>query len=351
MTVFVIQELPAQGSKENRDAIRFEWDRRHRNIPRQPWTFPKTVTTSRTDYPGTVNDPTEQVLNVHFDPFTLEGRWSDKFNGPGYAIRTLRKFEDLVDAANLVQFTFGSIFFVGLITNLTPTYLRDQEIRYAFTVSPHHRQPGKRAGRSPRTVLNAAQLQTESQNVLDAAEAAHARAPLFFVTGSLYADVTAELAVWTATLSSIDDTINQRVVLPDFEPSSALRRLAALFRLLKATGETLRTLVRNVRSDTDLGFISGASTLNFDAWVHAIAAESRRMMIHGERSGRELESRADPVAIALYRPHAGEHLMKISNRFYNTPFNWRRIATRNKLGNTTTLTGEELLIIPEATAR
>ena len=75
------------------------------------------------------------------------------------------------------------------------------------------------------------------------------------------------------------------------------------------------------------------------------------LVVSSERASREMLSRAKPNLIALYSPKAGEHLMKIANKFYANPLNWKRIATRNSLGSSLILTGEELLIIPEAVAR
>ena len=349
--VFSITELPAFGSKARRTPIRFEWDRFHRNIPFQPWEFPTKVRTKRTDYPGTTSDPTEQVLGANFEPFTLSGRWSDKWNEPGYAVKAWREFEQLVNTANLVQFNFQDVFVVGLITGFVPTYLRRSEIRYAFTVSPHHRRPGDRVSKSPRTVLNATQLLHEVVAIRDTAAELHERAPRFFTSGSIYADIGDELATWDSTITSIEDAISQRIVAPDEEPGTALQRIAALYILLRTTAEAINELLREVRSDTDLGYVSAMNTLDFDVWAKGINYEARRMVVRGENNARELTARALPNSVAIYRPYAGEHLHRISQRFYGTPFNWRRIVTRNHLGNEMTLLGTELLIIPEATSR
>jgi hypothetical protein len=59
-----------------------------------------------------------------------------------------------------------------------------------------------------------------------------------------------------------------------------------------------------------------------------------------------MEERASPRAERLYKPSEGEHLYRISKKFYNTPLAWRLISERNHL-KVMKMTGDEVLIIPE----
>jgi hypothetical protein len=76
-------------------------------------------------------------------------------------------------------------------------------------------------------------------------------------------------------------------------------------------------------------------------------AGARAMLLAARRAQESLLAQADPNALALYQPHAGESLYAISNRFFKTPHRWREIAARNGL-KTVVLEGTELLIIPNA---
>ena len=335
----------------------FAWDAFHRNIPFQPWEFGLQLRTVRTDYPGN-SRPTEQILGSNFTPFTLAGRWSDKFNrfgtyeNGGYADATRKEFEELVARGNLIKIKFQDLVFDGLITNVDFTYKRKDEIGYSFTFSPHHRQPGNSTqSRSPRTALNAAQLRDEVVEIRDRAKAIHGQAPKLFITGTLYSDVDTKLAAWDSSISVIEEVTNNRTALPALEPQSALRRLAAEFILLKTTSQELYQLLRDARSDNDLFFETYALILDFDFWAKGIQEQLHTMIFRADRSATDLTLRAKPGALALYRPFAGESLYGISNLFYNTPHNWRAIVARNNLGNDFTLEGDELLIIPEVVAR
>lgn len=346
---FTITEIPAPGLK--RKPIQFVWNRRERNIPRQPWTFGIDQRTVRTDYPG-ADDPTEQVLGCNYTPFTLEGRWSDKFNIPGYAVDTWRQFETLVRQGNKVRLQFAEVFVEGLITNAEFDFRRSAEIGYKFTFSPHHRKPGGQFAlrRSPRTALNARQLLEEVTAIRTAAAEIHARAPRLFATGTTFVDVEALLDAWDASLATIALTIDQRVVLPNFEPAAGLRRLASLFVELEFDAISLRTMLRDSPSNTGLYYETGVLVLDYDAWTRGLQAAARNMISSANQSASDLATRAAPNAIALYRPAAGEHAYSISTRFYGTPHNYRAILTRNGMAEAT-FTGDELLVIPEAAGR
>ncbi len=346
---FVVKTLG--GSVLDKDFFEFRWYPRNRNAPRRPWTFGTKVTTSRNDYPGTVHRPTEQIINVHFVPFTLSGKWTDRWNEPGYAIDTLKNFERMVNAGKMVHIAYRSIFVDGIITDFEPSYHNESEIHYSFTVSPHSREPGQPLKFSPRTVLNSSQLLNEVRLNRDELVNFHQDAPRFFVAGTLWTDVNDLIDNINTNIDILDNIINQRILLPEVEPGVALKRIAAMFRLVRTDGEELLALLRPSRSDLNLTLADGQRILSFGLWSKGVSRASSLLIVAAERASREMLSRAKPNLIALYRPNEKEHLYKISNQFYGTPFDWKRIATRNNLGSALCMTGEELLIIPEAVAR
>jgi len=334
--------------EENR---RFEFTAAKRNMPRRPWSFGLEVKTNRVDYPGTVHSPTEQVLSVGFTDFTLNGTFKDKFNYPGYATEAWRGLERVAEYGQMVRASYRSVYADGIITGVNFQYHHEAKIDYSITISPHNREPGKRSKASPRTVLSATQLLEEVAAVRDQLAAVHAGAPRFFVAGTLWDDVNDIVEEWTLTIQTLENIIDQRVLLPGVEPGLALQRIAAMFRLIRSNAEAMLDLLEESRSDNDLTYAGAIQTLRFQTWVKGILSGSSVLAVAAERASREMLARAKPGIMVVYRPKAGEHLMKISNQFYETPFNWRRIATRNALGSSLVLTGEELLIIPEAVAR
>ena len=374
MALFIIEELLPYGHRDASFRIgaeapaRFEWSAAARSIPLRPWTFGVAVRSVRTDYPG-ADDPTEQVLGPNYTPFTLRGRWDDRYNPlaledarisgagnrratGGYAVLERARFEALVRRANPVRITFEDLTVQGLITAAEFDFRRAWDIGYSFTVSPHHRAPGGRLAmpRSPRGALNAKQLQAEVARPVASARTAFALAPVARLAGDRWTDAGELVDALDAQLAVIDAAIGQRTTGDVSEPGTGLLRLAAAFYGLALIGLDLTTLVAADASDDALDYETPLAMLAFDAWARGLGRAGREVVLAGLRASGEVRRRAMPSAVNLYRPRAGEHLYETSQRFYGTPYQWRRIAARNRL-TTTVLAGTELLIIPEVTER
>ena len=155
---------------------------------------------------------------------------------------------------------------------------------------------------------------------------------------------------WATQLSVIDAAIEQRNLALESEANLALLRLGAAFLAMSDTAAGVIDLLKGQTSLLGLDVEQPVAVMDFDVWSRAMMSSSRNIVVVTQRAASEIRQRARPNAIALYRPQEGEHLYSVSNRFYRTPHNWRVIYERNGL-ESTTLTGEELLIIPEATGR
>lgn len=369
---FLIEELNLLGGVEPPGGFqRFEWDEAHQNIPLKPWTFGVEQRTVRTDYPG-ADDPTEQILGPNFSEFSVEGVWDDRYNAyevsedlrrtataetirglsGGYAVAEWKRFELMVRRGNVVRITFEDVVIQGVITDFELQYFHQHRIGYKFTFSPHHRQPGGffALKRSPRTVLNAQQLRDEVGEEVTEALALHELAPTTSLIGTIYADTDELVGEWVSKLAEIDTAISQRQLSPELEPTAALFRLAQQFYTMSVIGQQVLDLLSATDADEALSYMSGDKVLLYNVWARGLMYQGRRMVVTGRRAASELQQRAEPNAIALYRPQADEHLYSISNRFYRTKDSWRAIAKRNGL-TTYKLTGDELLIIPEVTER
>lgn len=369
---FMITELNTLGGAPPPGGYqKFEWDEAHRSIPEKPWSAGVHQRTKRTDYPG-ADDPTEQVLGPNFTPFTLRGSWDDRYNSygvsdeiirtgtpgeirelsGGYAVQERDRFKEMVRRGNLARISFEQETFVGIITDFDWDYFHRALIGYSFTVSPHHQQPGGYFAlkRSPRSVLNVQQLRSEVGAELDEALTVHARAPEHSLVGTIFLDAEAIVGDWTAALTEIDTAIEQRQLTPELEPTASLLRLAQQFYTMGTIGVDVLDLLHATDADEALNYESGGRTILYDYWARGLMYHARRMVVVGRRAAAELQQRAEPNALGLYTPQAGEHLYKISTSFYGTADHWRAIAKRNGL-DSYTLTGEELLIIPEVNER
>lgn len=361
VATFIIQERPELGGFTPRaGAVRFEWDSDRRSSPIGGWPGGVTQRTSRTDYPG-ADSPTEQVLGPNYKPFTLNGRWKDKFNGgrpavgdpPGFALKTFREFLAMVRRGNVVEISFQSLTFQGIITDFDWDYRREYDIGYTFTVSVH-KTPGKdelTTEPSALTLLDASTLsarieeriKTEMAAINDAKPETQLSLDASPITKALYEGMV--------EASDEFQTINsQRVLTTDPDSDLSVRRAVAAGDLVINRASAQLSVHGGLRADVSLMYPTPIGVLDFEVWNRGISATARLTVTDSFNARQQLDAQADPKAIALYKPFVNESLYSISNRFYGTPHEWRRIKQRNRL-DSSNMTGTELLVIPEAPAQ
>lgn len=319
-----------------------------RAAPMQPWTFARELRTVRTDYPG-AKTPSEQVLGPRYAPFTLNGNFRDKYNFAGYAVREQQRLEALVGRGNICRFSYQDVVFEGLITNISFDYRRAFDIGYEFTVSNHGR-PGDidLANRSPASVLSARDLSQGMTAairiaglVLDSADVARGQ----YQTGAV-SDARASLADIEAAADAATATIEQREIETELKPVDSFRRAATQFRAVQQRAADAVLDLIELRADLEMATESAVAILDFEQWTRSLRFYYRILIGQSGLSAAQLDERAEPSALRFHRAAEGETLYNISNHYYGTPHAWRFIADRNGLTDVT-LTGDELLIIPE----
>jgi len=359
---FTIQEIGRIGRKtggrpDGGPSASFEWvsDRTPpdpakggaRACPLAPWNMGGTMRHVRTDYSGS-RTPSVQVLGPRKKAQTFRGRWDDRYNFAGYAAGEMRRFEAMCERGNLVRIQFQGQAFEGQITDWDFPYRRAWYIEYTFTFDPHVRAgEANMDDRSPTTTVSTQQAFDDLDFLVDTILDAQDYAPRTAVAGDVMDTVDASLASMSASRDAIGDTLDQReLIKEDVRPIEAFTRMATQFRQAQNDALSILDDLTAVRSDLDLAHRTAMSVLAFEDWSRSIRFRARVALGTSRAAALGVEERSDPNALALYRPHRGESLMKISRRFYGTPHCWGLIAERNAL-TTMALTGDELLIIPE----
>jgi len=324
-----------------------------RAIPKQPWAQGGKLRTVRTDYPG-ARTPSEQVLGPQHSQQSFTGRWDDRYNFPTYARGEMRRFEEMARRGNLIRLGFQELTYEGLITQWVFNYKRDWYIEYQFTVSVHDRSDDfTLTDRSPPTTKSPAEAFDDVNDIVNAMgvrgeEALREEA----LEAKLQTDATdlskASLESMELNRDALGDTLdNQELAVSDTGNAvSPFRRLATQFRTVGNDGFAMLQTLTEVRSDVDLAVRTALSVLAFEDWSRSLRFQSRVLMGTSSEAANNMDERAEPDALRLYRPHKGESLYAISRRFYGTPHSWRLIADRNALTDFE-LTGDEVLIIPE----
>lgn len=346
---FVIQELlPPSAAYRGGEAARFEWDSQHRNVPFKPWTMEITQRTKRTDPVG-AESPVEQVLGPMFEPFTLQGRWLDKWNQAGYAELTRRQFEALVKRGNSCRFEFRGVTYIGIITKFRLDYHWHAHQEYLFTVSPHRRADSDTLARPrlPRTTLDPRTHQLQLKRRVE--ELPINAAPPNFGGNPLATEILALAAGFNNSVADIADAVDAAVLAPLGDVASAMRVLASSFTIARGTAQLLIDKLGAVRSDVD-GVQTSFALATMDAWVKGLIAQARRAQDLAWQAEDDVVRRAEPDVLTVHEARSGESLYGIALRYYGSPDGWALIWQRNGL-ESFSLLGGELLIIPEGPRR
>lgn len=317
-----------------------------RSAPKAPWSFGGTQRHVRTDYPSATT-PSVQILGAQAKPFTIEGRFDDRFNFAGYAAAEMRRLEDMCKRGNLCRLQFQDQTFLGLFTDWTFPYQRDWQIGYTLTFDVHERPENyDLSGRSPKTDSSPAtvfdSVDLAAQKALDSMTTA----PRMHLVGSTVNDVEGSLALMASAVDQLGATMDNSEITPSDNPVDGYTRMATQFREVRGRAYDVLLGLAAVRSDTELAVQTALGVLNFEDWSRSVRYAVRLAMGQAVVGDRACTTRAEPDAIRLYRPQQGESLYRISQKFYGTPFAWRLIYQRNQLSSVT-LTGDEILIIPE----
>lgn len=302
----------------------------------------------RTDYPGLVQ-PTEQILgSVHKD-HNYTGRWDDRYNFPGYAFNERRRFEDMVRRGPVVQISFQSQVYLGIIVDWDFEDYRREDIGYTFTVSVHTKSSDSVNTRAPQDVKSAEEVITRAEIAKFALDNEAELAPQSALGGDLFSNVSGFLDRVTVALDDASATVDNRDRAPGLKTIGQFKRIATQMRAAGGAASAVIDAMVGVRADLDLTFRTAMSVLDFEAWSRGLRHQARLLRWESMQGARAMEERDAPAAEAFYEPYEGESLYSVSRRFYGTPHGWRTIADRNNL-QTMTLDGTEKLVIPERQA-
>lgn len=357
--VFIITELVAGDPSNAGNGERFEWTASNtptqpfngssgggaRACPFKPWRVGGQMRMVRTDYPN-ARKPSVQIMGPKKKPHTFRGRFDDRHNGAGYAVFEYRRLEAVFERASTIRLQYGPEVYEGIADNWDFDIRKLHDIGYEFVVDVHGRTDDATAPRIPPTPLDPGTLldryDVSVQAMLDADEGC----PRTATAGTLANDVTEALVACVNVREELAATIDQRDVAPPEHPVDAFTRIATQFRAGRGAAYDLLVRLAAVRADLDMATMTAISVLEWEDWTRSLRYMARLTMgtaIVGDRSSTE---RAEPDAVRLYRPHAGEHLYAIARDFYGDARCWTLIFARNSLHDMR-MSGTETLIIPE----
>ena len=349
MSVLIITELRRVGVGE-----RFVWTNGPvasstrggaKAAPLGEWDWGVEQKLVRTDYPG-ARAPSHQVLGKRRKPFTMTGYWDDRYNFAGYAEAEMDRFDAMVGRGNSVRFQMGSRVLEGIISDYDPRWRGDWRVAYSFTVSVEQRPGELSKNRSPAGPMNASERFDDVDVAVTAMQEAQSNAPGNVLAGTLGPDITAGVSQVTGAHNGLGATLDQRDLRPSELPTSQMPKLATSFRVVGARAQDVVNAMIAIRSDVELSYRTVASVLDFENWSRTMRYNGRLLMGRSRAGAADVEERSGSHAERFYRPSEGESLYQIARKTLGKAEAWRLIAERNGL-STFTMTGDELLIIPE----
>lgn len=347
-SVFSVTELRRTGAGVLVDTpVVFRWDADTHSAPIEEIAMPYHVGTVREEYGDRV---VEQVLTTTPQPFQLRGAWDDKHGGAGFAQATYDEFQKLVARASLVRIEFERLSATGLITDLLPTYKHRTRTEWELTFSPHWLGAENASVRPGRIVNPVAKPMREHAAAVEAAVAEldgflddASAVPL---TSGLLSDVGKAIDSMTATSAQIQAATSAGL---ETEATQKLLAVASMFSTLRGSAQNLIDTTAQARSDVTVAFDSVMETLDFETWTRDTRAHANLMILDSDEAEADMRARAQAAPLAVHRPSVGESWYQISQRYYGTPNEWRRIYDFNDLSSLE-LDGTEELLIPARSA-
>jgi hypothetical protein len=317
-----------------------------RCAPKAPWTIGGQMRQKRTDYPNS-RTPSAQILGPVKKPQTLEGAFDDRYNFAGFAVGEMRRLEAMMERGNLCRISFQDQTFLGIFVDWDFPYRRKWQIGYVLQFDVHERPENfDLSDRVPDLEMSPAVMFDALDRSVQGALEFSSTAPRSLLAGTTVPHVDAKLARMATSVDQLAATLDNREILPPEHPVDGFTRLGTQFREVKAASYELLLELGAVRSDTALAVQTAIGVLDFEDWTRSLRYAARLAIGRAVAGDRACSARAEPDAVRLYRPQAGESLYAISRKFYGTPHAWRLIYDRNHL-TSVTLTGDEVLIIPE----
>ena len=353
-TEFRISEITslAEVSDTGKEGARFVWtsaktipgdaDGGARACPREVMEMGGHQVLVRTKNPGSRN-PSFQILGPDYKPITLHGVWDDRYNYRGYAVQTMRDFEDMARRGNRVMVSVAAQGFIGVIEDWTFPYRRNWDIGYSFVLNIWGRNDAKITTTAAPPPKDPWTMAAGLNQQADYVAAEHARRPEKSIYAKTMQAINQGLGEVSVGLNAVSKALDTRTGV--LSPIGDFKNLATQFRSIQGNCSTVLNSMVSVRSDVDMTYRTGKDVLDFEAWGKSMAGQLR-LLRHGSRQAAvACDQRDIACTVGSYRPRKGQSLYSVSQDCYQTPFGWKAIYDANHL-HSTTLLGTETLIIP-----
>lgn len=351
-SAFTIRELTGQQRE-----VRL----RGRALPYQPLQFSGSQRVEMTWYPGSPN-ATAQVLGPTEDETTVNGVWKDRFlkSSPqqgagdanatidGRAVRDVMELVKAVDSirrqGQQVQVTWDEIVRFGFMTKLTTRWHRRQDVEWEIAFEWISQEGGVPQS-TFATEAAASSMRAATADLL--ARLQNETRVNFAVVRRYGEPINAALNALELVSSELD-ALSDSSLRPTISPTETALRATSLTQTINVrTTELMQAATglgpREARSDVPASVVPGQviATMFFQRRLRRTARELRSRAVV---TWRELVRRVESNVIARHTAREGEDLRDVSQRYYRTPHEWRRLMQFNRLDSPALEAGQVVLI-------
>lgn len=342
-----------------------------RALPYRPFEFTTKQRIELTWYPGNP-EATATVLGSQEMPSTANGMWKDKYlsrtvpvtttlvSGQetnqltpislnGERVNTAREavelFDSIVRQGQLVEVTWFNQTRHGLITSFRKRWQNTHDVEWEMEFEWISRgEPTQPAVFTEETSVGstADQLRQQNKNLQNASVFR------FSVASTRQAQVILALNAVNAAVTAIANA-NTNYNQQANTPADATRRTVALCNgiatatdaLISVLSETPWFALNAVVPIADLTF---ADRIEAYAYVSELISLARAMKRTAVEYRATLASQIDSQLLGIYTAREGDDLRIVSEQFYGTPFEWRRLMLFNLLDSAALAQGTLVLV-------
>jgi len=342
-----------------------------RAMPYQGLELEGSMRMETTWYPGNAV-ATVQMLGAQEKPTTFKGMWKDKFlasvtdegtqveptaivrvNGSPVAsvMDLVNAFELMRLAGKLIRFQWGDIIRVGVLARFKQNWIRfedcEWELEFQWTSRGEVQSPVTLpvAPDSSSFASDMAKLVTSLQDAIDTASQP------FQVVEKFSSQVDSAFNVIDDASLEMANSVSNTTQLISTPADSAARGLAAAESIKDSAGSIVTAVEQfpplELIKTTSPESLDLADALLADTYGRRVKAAARALQAFAAQQGDTLRAALDQdTLLAAFVARAPMDLRDVSQRYYNTPDEWRTLLAYNEMDSSELGVGD-LVLVPK----
>jgi hypothetical protein len=298
-------------------------------------------------------------------PTTITGAWKDRFIGDtttepciavnGVAVLTARDaiklFDSICREGQELEVTWDEDVRVGFLEDFESSRQNIHDVEWSMQFAWISRGQAATAVVLASSVSLASTASTARQRLNTMRRLL--QNPPYPLIPQFQNTIAAAMVEFEVDVQNIEGAASTVAVLAT-APIDASRSVIAACNSLVSTGKELRDyfdsfvpgLTNQITSVATQSYGQSLASLDY---TRELQAESSAMVNFAVESRSEYSARIESDLLGIYESRQGDDLRTVSQAYYNTPFQWRTLATFNLLEDVTLQPGT-VVLIPKLTA-